>query len=72
MKTKKKFFSSINKFSNIVTVEDHFYDGGFGSWVGEILKTYKNNIKVKSEYIMPDCIYEVGSKNYLLGKYGPK
>ena len=72
MKTKKKFFNSINKFSNIVTVEDHFYDGGFGSWVGEILKTYKNNIKVKSEYIMPDCIYEVGSKNYLLGKYGPK
>ena len=72
MKTKKKFFNSINKFSNIITIEDHFYDGGFGSWVGEILKTYKNNINIKSKYIMPESIYEVGSKNYLLKKYGPK
>ena len=72
MKTKKKFFNSINKLSNIITVEDHFYDGGFGSWVGEILKTYKNNINIKSKYIMPESIYEVGSKNYLLKKYGPK
>ena len=72
MKTKKKFFNSINKFSNIITIEDHFHDGGFGSWVGEILKTYKNNINIKSKYIMPESIYEVGSKNYLLKKYGPK
>ena len=72
MKTKKKFFYEINKFSNIVTVEDHFNDGGFGSWVSEILVAYKNNINLKTEYILTDSIYEVGSKNYLLKKYGPK
>ena len=29
-------------------------------------KTYKNNININSKYIMPESIYEVGSKNYLL------
>ncbi len=72
MKTKKKFFNSINKFINIVTVEDHFHDGGFGSWVTEILTTYKNNINIKAEHISTESIYDVGSKKYLLGKYGPK
>lgn len=72
MKTKKKFFNSIKSFTNIITVEDHFYDGGFGSWVNEILSTNKNKIKIKSEFISSNCIYDVGSKNYLLNKYGPK
>ena len=72
MKTKKKFLSSISQFSKIVTLEDHFYDGGFGSWVSEILIANKKKIDIKSEYISTDCIYDVGSKNYLLKKYGPK
>ena len=72
MKTKKKFYNSIRKFTNIVTIEDHFYDGGFGSWVNEILASYKNKINIKSEFILPESIYDVGSKNYLLGEYGPK
>ena len=72
MKTKKKFFYSIKKFSNIVTLEDHFYDGGFGSWVSEVLSSYQSKINIRSESISPDCMYDVGSKNYLLKKYGPK
>ncbi len=72
MKTKKKFFYSIKKFSNIVTLEDHFYDGGFGSWVNEVLSSYKSKINIRSEFISPDCMYDVGSKNYLVKKYGPK
>lgn len=72
MKSKKIFFDSVRKFNNIVTMEDHFLDGGFGSWVNEILINYKNNILVKNKYISSKSIYDVGSKDYLLKKYGPK
>ena len=71
MQTKKTFFNSINKFNKIVTVEDHFHDGGFGSWVSEILSTYKNDINIESKYISIKSINDVGSKKYLLVKYGP-
>ena len=53
-------------------MEDHFLDGGFGSWVNEILINYKNNILVRNKYISSKSIYDVGSKDYLLKKYGPK
>jgi transketolase len=72
MKSKKIFFDSVRKFNNIVTIEDHFLDGGFGSWVNEVLINYKNNILVKNKYISSKSIYDVGSKDYLLKKYGPK
>ena len=72
MQTKKTFFNSINKFNKIVTVEDHFHDGGFGSWVSEILSKYKNDIYIESKYISIKSINDVGSKKYLLEKYGPK
>ena len=72
MSTKKNFFFLINKFKNIVTVEDHFQDGGFGSWVNEILSFYKKKINITSEFISANSIYDVGSKIYLLKKYGPK
>lgn len=72
MKSKKIFFDSVRKFKNIVTMEDHFLDGGFGSWVNEILINYKNNILVRNKYISSKSIYDVGSKDYLLKKYGPK
>ena len=64
--------TSIIKFNKIVTVEDHFHDGGFGSWVGEVLNTYKNNINFNYKYVSVDTINDVGSKKYLLQKYGPK
>jgi len=72
MKSKKIFFDSVRKFNNIVTIEDHFLDGGFGSWVNEVLINYKNNILVRNKYISSKSIYDVGSKDYLLKKYGPK
>ena len=72
MSTKKNFFYSINKFKNIVTVEDHFQDARFGSWVNEILSFYKKKINITSEFISANSIYDVGSKIYLLKKYGPK
>ena len=35
-KEKQKFYSS--QFSSILTVEDHLYDCGFGSWLQEAVK----------------------------------
>ena len=72
MKAKNKAKNIIKKFDEIITIEDHFYDGGFGSWVSEVLSSYQSKINIRSESISPDCMYDVGSKNYLLKKYGPK
>ena len=72
MKIKNNFFKSIKNVKKIVTVEDHFQDGGFGSWVNEVLNKYQSNIKLKSEFISSETIYKVGSKKFLMRKYGPK
>ena len=72
MKIKNNFFKSIKNVKKIVTAEDHFQDGGFGSWVNEVLNKYQSNIKLKSEFISSETIYKVGSKKFLMRKYGPK
>jgi len=72
MKIKKKVKNIIKKFNEVVTLEDHFYDGGFGSWIQEIANDSNIKIKIKSQFIKDDVIYKVGSKDYLLKLYGPK
>ena len=72
MKIKKKVKNTIKKFNEIVTLEDHFYDGGFGSWIQEIVNDSNIKTKIKSQFIKDDVIYKVGSKDYLLRLYGPK
>ena len=72
MKIKKKVKNIIKKFNEVVTLEDHFYDGGFGSWIQEIANDSNIKIKIKSQFIKDDVIYKVGSKDYLLRLYGPK
>ena len=72
MKIKKKVKNTIKKFNEIVTLEDHFYDGGFGSWIQEIVNNSNLKTKIKSQFIKDDVIYKVGSKDYLLRLYGPK
>ena len=72
MKSKIKVTKIIKKFSEIITVEDHFYDGGFGSWLQESINDTKIKTIIKSKYIKNTVINEVGSKEYLLKKYGPK
>ena len=73
MTTKKTFFNEIKKFRNLVTIENHFQDGGFGSWVNEILLlNKKKNTNPISEFISIDSMHDVGSESYLLEKYGPK
>jgi len=72
MKIKKKVKSIIKKFNEVVTLEDHFCDGGFGSWIQEIVNNSNIKTKIKSQFIKDDVIYKVGSKDYLLRLYGPK
>ena len=72
MKIKKKVKNTIKKFNEVITLEDHFYDGGFGSWIQEIVNDSNIKTKIKSQFIKDDVIYKVGSKDYLLRLYGPK
>ena len=72
MKSKSKAKNIIKKFDEIITIEDHFYDGGFGSWLKECINYTNIKTKIKSKYIRSEIINEVGSKEYLLKKYGPK
>ena len=72
MKAKNKVKNIIKKFDEIITIEDHFYDGGFGSWLKECINDTNIKTKIVSKYIRPEVINEVGSREYLLKKYGPK
>ena len=71
-KTKKITLSYLKKFNEIITVEDHFHDCGFGSWVNECLKETNKKVNIFSKYISDKIISDVGSKNYLMKKFGPK
>jgi len=72
MKTKNKVKNIIKRFDEIITIEDHFQDGGFGSWLKECINNTNIRTIIKSKYIDNNVINEVGSKEYLLNKYGPK
>ena len=72
MKTKNITKNIIKKFDEIITIEDHFYDGGFGSWIKECLNNTNIKTKIKSKYINSNVVNEVGSEEYLLKKFGPK
>ena len=74
MSTKKKQFNLLKKYNEIVTFENHLQDGGFGSWVGEILNQRKKNIKINvhNKFINSKVVGQVGSETYLNSLYGPK
>jgi transketolase len=56
----------INKFDEIVTVEDHLLDCGFGSWIRESITNQSSQIKIKNKGLSQDVIGKVGSEEYLL------
>jgi len=72
MKAKNTAKNIIKRFDEIITIEDHFYDGGFGSWLKECINNTKIKTIIKSKYINCNVLNEVGSKKYLLKKFGPK
>ena len=74
MQQKKNQISKLLKYNEIITLENHLQDGGFGSWINEIL-TLKNNKKkilVYNKFISSNVIGKVGSEKYLNKIYGPK
>jgi transketolase len=60
----------IDAFSEIITVEDHLYDGGFGSWLREAVMLPEAHIKIKSKALNLNVVGKVGSENYLLKQGG--
>tara|TARA_B110000037_G_scaffold218463_1_gene281517 strand:- start:3635 stop:4504 length:870 start_codon:yes stop_codon:yes gene_type:complete len=71
MGCKIKVKNIIKKFDEIITIEDHFYDGGFGSWLNECIANTNIKTKIKSKYINKMVLNDVGSNDYLMNKYGP-
>jgi transketolase len=60
----------IDNFDEIITVEDHLLDCGFGSWIRESISKPKSHLKIKIKALSQDVIGKVGSEEYLLKQGG--
>jgi transketolase len=56
----------INKFNEIVTIEDHLLDCGFGSWLRESIVNPDSHIKIINKGLSLNVIGKVGTEEYLL------
>ena len=74
MKYKDQQANNLKKYKQIVTVENHLQDGGFGSWLSESIIKKNDNIstKITSKFLDKKVIGKVGSEKYLNFKYGLK
>ena len=73
MKAKTSQYKKLSIYNEIFTFENHIQDGGFGSWINEVLSVNKTKkILVQNKFINPKVIGKVGSENYLNKLYGPK
>ena len=45
MKVKTSQYKKLSKYNEIVTFENHIQDGGFGSWINEVLSVKKKKKK---------------------------
>ena len=62
----KKFQQNqIDKFDQIITVEDHLIDGGFGSWLRESIQNPESHLKIINKAYSNNIIGKVGSEDYL-------
>lgn len=70
---KEKCFKQLNKFKNIITVEDHLQDGGFGSWVSECAINKKHiGYNLKHIFLEKSIVGKVGNKKFLEEKHYTK
>ena len=65
-KEKQKLFSS--QFSSILTVEDHLYDCGFGSWLKESINISNTNRSIQSLALPTEVTNMVSSEENILKK----
>lgn len=56
----------VNRFNEIVTIEDHLFDCGFGSWLRESIVLPESHIKIINKALSLDVIGKVGTEEYLL------
>ena len=56
----------VDSFEEIISVEDHLADGGFGSWLRESLVDISSHLKLKNMALNSNIIGAVGSEEYLL------
>ena len=73
MKHKSKQLNKLLNYNHIISVENHLQDGGFGSWINEIIasQNHKRKINVFNKFIKKEVVGRVGSENYLNNKFGP-
>jgi transketolase len=55
----------LQNFEQIITVEEHVLDGGFGSFILEYLESNQKLIRVKRIGIQRSFSYEIGNQKYL-------
>lgn len=58
--------NQIDKFDQIVTVEDHLLDCGFGTWIRESITNPNSHINLINRALSQEVIGKVGSEEYLL------
>ncbi len=63
-KYKKTQIKYLKKFDQIITVEDHLHDNGFGSWLLEASPDYLRS-KIKNLALSKKVVGKVGSQDYL-------
>lgn len=69
-KFKAKQQNQIDLFDEIITIEDHLLDCGFGSWIRESVTKPESHIKISNKALSQDIIGRVGSEDYLLKQGG--
>lgn len=62
--------NQIDRFDEIITIEDHLLDCGFGSWIRESITKPKSHIKIVNKALSQEVIGKVGSEEYLLKQGG--
>tara|TARA_Y100000389_G_C17443898_1_gene510390 strand:- start:187 stop:1065 length:879 start_codon:yes stop_codon:yes gene_type:complete len=75
MQSKRLQFKKVKKYRNIITIENHLQDGGFGSWLNESLAQEENNYSktsIISKFLSSKIVGKVGNEEYLNKKYGIK
>lgn len=57
---------NLNKFDEVITIEDHLIDGGFGSWLRESITNHSSlHLKLSNKALNQNIIGKVGSEEYL-------
>lgn len=62
--------SQIDLFEEVITVEDHLLDCGFGTWLRESIKDLSSHQKLKHKALNLNIIGKVGTEDYLLEQGG--